>query len=348
MRLVLQLLLEEEYTVRGADDGRTAIAIGRSEHLDLVLLDILLPDIDGIEVLQELKTAVPQLPVIMLTGVTALPTAVSAMKLGAADYLTKPFQDEDLRTAIRSALRRRTLPTPAGTAHAHARRLLLVDGDPGRRAALALVLTRFGRVETVTTLTEAQRAVRERAPACIIVGVGGPELEVVRFLHTLEAELPACPALVIGDDARLRTLPEWSNLRQPWISAGPFDPGEVVRRVAVLVGCDGARETPRLSRVVNRAIAHLRLNYGKNITVGDVADAIGVSESRLAHLFRVETGFTVRDYLTRMRIEIAKDLLRRTDDKCSQIAAHVGFFDAPHLSRVFRKTTGQSPSAYRA
>jgi two-component system response regulator YesN len=56
---------------------------------------------------------------------------------------------------------------------------------------------------------------------------------------------------------------------------------------------------------------------------------------------------TVRRYLTRVRVEVAKDLLERTDEKLATVAAHVGFFDASHLARVFRKSTGRSPRAYR-
>jgi len=67
----------------------------------------------------------------------------------------------------------------------------------------------------------------------------------------------------------------------------------------------------------------------------------------LAHLFRAETGMTVRDYRTRVRVEITRDLLSHSDENLADIAAFVGFFDASHLSRVFREIKGKRPSTYR-
>ena len=78
-----------------------------------------------------------------------------------------------------------------------------------------------------------------------------------------------------------------------------------------------------------------------------MAEAAGLSASHLAHCFRSETGMSVRDYLTRVRVVIAQDLLAHTDTKLPPIADRLGFVDASHLSRVFRKVTGRAPSAFR-
>src|SRR2546426_2187851 len=68
VREALHLLLDEEYAVMDAAHGRTALSMVRAERVDLVLLDILMPEIDGLEILQELKALEPDLPVIMMTG----------------------------------------------------------------------------------------------------------------------------------------------------------------------------------------------------------------------------------------------------------------------------------------
>jgi DNA-binding response OmpR family regulator len=105
IRELLHLFLDEEYVVVDAAHGRTALALVLAQRVDLVLLDILLPDVDGLEILQELKTMAPDLPVIMTTGVKTVRTTVAAMKLGASDYLTKPFHEEELRAAMRRTAR---------------------------------------------------------------------------------------------------------------------------------------------------------------------------------------------------------------------------------------------------
>src|SRR5437870_7562031 len=157
LRDALHLTLDDEYAVVDAAHGRTALSMVRSERVDLVLLDILMPDVDGLEILQELKALEPDLPVIMMTGVKTVRTTVAAMKLGASDYLTKPFQEEELLATIRRALEQRTdrlsaavdRDRPAREAQRlRTHRLLLVGGDPGWRAALAVTLARATSVET--------------------------------------------------------------------------------------------------------------------------------------------------------------------------------------------------------
>ena len=81
----LRFALDERYTVLDAPHGRGALGIVQAEHVDLVLLDILMPEVDGLEILQELKALDPDLPVIMMTAVKTVRTSVAAMKLGAAD-----------------------------------------------------------------------------------------------------------------------------------------------------------------------------------------------------------------------------------------------------------------------
>src|SRR5262249_19347755 len=79
----LRFALDERYTVLDAPHGRGALGIVQAERVDLVLLDILMPEVDGLEILQELKALDPDLPVIMMTAVKTVRTSVAAMKLGA-------------------------------------------------------------------------------------------------------------------------------------------------------------------------------------------------------------------------------------------------------------------------
>src|SRR5437899_8702363 len=75
----------------------------------MILLDILLPGKDGIEVLSSLKTIYPSIPIIILSGIGQIKTVVEAMKMGASDYLTKPFEEEALELAIQNAIEKHRL-----------------------------------------------------------------------------------------------------------------------------------------------------------------------------------------------------------------------------------------------
>jgi len=104
VRASLKMVLEPLYDIAQASDGPEGLDIFRKESPDLVLLDIVLPGTDGLAVLQMLRTERKSTPVVMLTGTKSVKSAVDAMKLGAADYLSKPFDVDELRIVIDRAL----------------------------------------------------------------------------------------------------------------------------------------------------------------------------------------------------------------------------------------------------
>ncbi|MGE3411116.1 MAG: sigma-54-dependent transcriptional regulator [Dehalococcoidia bacterium] len=105
LRRVVEFNLQEEgYRVLTATDGPEGWRLFQAEPVDLVLTDVRMPEMDGIELLTRVKTMQPDLPVIMLTAHGSIDSAVGAMKLGASDYLTKPFNRDQLRAAVRKAL----------------------------------------------------------------------------------------------------------------------------------------------------------------------------------------------------------------------------------------------------
>ena len=105
-RMVELELLHEGYQVEKAFDGVTGLAMGESGDFDLVLLDIMLPGLSGMEVLRRLRR-VSRVPVILLTARDAIMDKVSGLDTGADDYITKPFAIEELLARIRAALRKK-------------------------------------------------------------------------------------------------------------------------------------------------------------------------------------------------------------------------------------------------
>ena len=106
VRRLLQSILEEAgYTVFEADTGRAALEAIKKKHLDIVLLDLGLPDMTGVDVLHVLREWNP-LPILMLSVENEESTIVEALDAGADDYLTKPFSTPELLARLRSGLRR--------------------------------------------------------------------------------------------------------------------------------------------------------------------------------------------------------------------------------------------------
>ena len=104
VRTSLKMVLEPSYDIFQAADAQEGLDVFRKEGPDLVLLDVILPGTDGLAVLQTLRSESKMTPIIMLTGTKSVKTAVDAMKLGAADYLSKPFDVEELRIVVDRAL----------------------------------------------------------------------------------------------------------------------------------------------------------------------------------------------------------------------------------------------------
>jgi len=103
---LLKLELEYEgYEVSSAEDGTTGLELSKSEQWDLVLLDVMIPKLNGMEVLRRIRTTDNTTPVILVTARDSLPDKVSGLDLGANDYITKPFAIEELLARIRACLR---------------------------------------------------------------------------------------------------------------------------------------------------------------------------------------------------------------------------------------------------
>lgn len=100
VRTSLKMVLEPLYDILQASDAQEGLDVFRKDEPDLILLDVILPGTDGLAVLQMLRMESKMTPVIMLTGTKSVKTAVDAMKLGAADYLSKPFDVDELRIVI--------------------------------------------------------------------------------------------------------------------------------------------------------------------------------------------------------------------------------------------------------
>jgi two-component system, NtrC family, response regulator AtoC len=105
----LRMIFKNDYQVFIAGHAEEALTKIQSEEPDLVLLDIIMPGKDGIEILREIREFQPFIPVIMLTATRTVKTAVEAMKLGAYDYISKPFDVEEIRIAAHKALESRDL-----------------------------------------------------------------------------------------------------------------------------------------------------------------------------------------------------------------------------------------------
>ena len=100
---------KEGYTVSGIESGRKAIEILKNEYFDLIITDLRLVDIDGIEVIKEAKKISPSTEIILITGFASVESAVKAIKEGAYDYITKPFRLAEIILTVERALEKKKM-----------------------------------------------------------------------------------------------------------------------------------------------------------------------------------------------------------------------------------------------
>jgi DNA-binding NtrC family response regulator len=109
IRSCQRIFSDARFQVSAVSDGREALRLVEDGSFDVMVLDIMMPGIDGLEVLRRVKETHPDVEVIMVTGLSQIDTAVRAMKLGAFDYLAKPFDPDELMRVVERALERRRL-----------------------------------------------------------------------------------------------------------------------------------------------------------------------------------------------------------------------------------------------
>ena len=230
-------------------------------------------------------------------------------------------------------------------------RILVVGGILRMQAALAVTLRDHCVVTTASTASEGLHRLTGSRPDLVILDSCLPDLKSATFLRALRAHRPNCRVIILAEGEENDALRELLDLRVDGIFPRSDHLDALLRRINTLLGKPrvGAQQPPRrgLERHVGEVIRHMAANSGNHLTVKGVARAVGLSSAQLAFLFRREIGMSVNEYATRVRVEIIKRLLAETDDKLDIIAEQLGFCDAAHLSRVFRRVCGCPPGEYR-
>lgn len=147
----LKMILKEDYNVFIAPSGEEAFKVLGEESPDLILLDVLLPGIGGIEVLKKVRALNPQTQVIMVTGQGKLKTAVEAIKLGAFDYIHKPFDIDELRLIVKKAIEKRRFREEIDYLKGEAKRAAQFDGIVGSSQKMKDLFETITRVMNSTS-----------------------------------------------------------------------------------------------------------------------------------------------------------------------------------------------------
>jgi two-component system, OmpR family, response regulator len=140
--MVSMALRYEGWNIATAGDGSSAVVAARTQRPDVVVLDVMLPDMSGLEVLHKLREEIPQLPVLLLTAKDSVEDRIAGLTAGGDDYVTKPFSIEEVVLRLRALLRRTGVTTVDSGAQLVVGDLVLdEDSHEVRRAGEPISLT---------------------------------------------------------------------------------------------------------------------------------------------------------------------------------------------------------------
>ncbi len=196
MRDVLSIMLKRAgYAVTVASDGDEAIAHLGKEIFDLVITDLKMPKVSGLDVLKAVKASSPDTVVLVITAFASAESAVEAMKHGAYDYLTKPFQVDEVQLIIRNALERRRLSTEN----------MLLKREMASQSSFAQII---GKSEAMQKVFDIVRKVADSRSNVLIFGESGTGKELVaRAIHYNSARA-SMPFVTVNCSAVPETLLE--------------------------------------------------------------------------------------------------------------------------------------------
>ena len=341
IRDVLHLMLDDEYEVLEAADGAQALATLASRKINLILLDLLMAGTDGFEVIEQRRAEDKAVPFIVLSALDTASTAATAMRLGAVDYVTKPFDEEALRCLIGE-----TLTSPAGQrglARAQSIRrpvVLFVGLDLGLYASVTVLLRQQCRVARAENVFDALTSSSTLSASVLVVDLASLGPRGAEAIAGLRAYLPLAEfvAIATGSPHGIASVP-------CTVLEGPARVTDLLAAIHGHAGTSGAGAHRYSSRVAS-ILDHLGAHFAE-ASVRRLSRELGASTDHLAALFREEVGLPLKVYMTELRVEAAKWLLLEAGEKLETVAVGVGLHDASHLSKLFVQYAGIRPGAYR-
>ncbi len=388
---------ESGYTLVGeAPDGEMALPMIRDTRPDILITDIRMPFMDGMELCRIVRREMPWIGIIILSGYDEFEYARQGIQLGVREYILKPVTAEELRHALDRVSESIRTEMEERERNERIRSRMQLDQQFLRETLLGALYSEETTPQDVEGAVEQLRGlgVNVTAPAYAVVDAAfepqrkGYEalLELAESSGGVVQVSPSRTggrALVMGDNEQdteerayafagaLRTEMERTGCGSIRLSIGEIvdEPRKIpaslksarhIRHVlsgqedngAVIVGVREFSENSG-DRAAAVMTAKARLYLAEHFTdsslmLQDVAQAVGMSCSRFSTVFAQENGKTFTEYLTWLRLEKARELLRDTEKKSSQIAFECGYNDAHYFSYLFKKNTGITPGEYRS
>ena len=347
--MVKVVLVEDEYVVREgikkidwkahgyefcgeASDGEMALPIIREHEPDIVITDIKMPFMDGLELAGRIRKGYPDIQIVILSGYEEFSYAKEAISLGVAKYLTKPIGAQDLLKEldeIKESIEKKRLENEPPA---------LESGDIGSidRDRLFSFLKTGDISQVESFVDEFISNIGEKALNSMVFrqyAVMDIYFAVTEFVAGLgyDKEQIEAPDSGISGANGVDLFREYC-----------------LRIISLAIGLRDSVSHSKYKDVVDKVIEYIALHYSdEDLSLNILAEYVRFSPNHLSTIFSQQTGETLSRYLIDYRINKAKEELKCTSKKSSEIALDVGYRDPHYFSYMFKKVTGMTPTQYR-
>jgi two-component system response regulator YesN len=381
LRTTIERIRPDMKVVAEAEDGEMALVLARKETPDILMIDIRMPFLNGLELIEKINGILSDCIIIVVSGHDEFEYAQRALRLKVFEYVLKPVPQEVLASvlaraeeALTESRRQRQF-----TAWAHdqlernmplLREQFLRDWTRARLSPLEIAeQARFLGMETSGRLAIAVIHVVERAVATAHAEERERRLALYAVRSVVEEAFGEfTPRWVFLDDHDDIVVLAHSCGGQAWVEAASSTEGRVVPSLcqALVVAHAAVEDTPQgvpdayeaLSAEVSAkgshrglvvlAQRHIDAHYGEPaLSLEEVASSAQISPGYLSRLLKLETGFSFVDYLTRVRITKAMQIMNDPAVKVYEVAEAVGYQSQHYFSRAFKRVFGRPPVEYR-
>jgi len=345
-----------QYDLTGeAPDGELALSMIQETKPDILITDIRMPFMDGLALSRIIKKTLPWIKIIILSGHDEFEYAREALSIGVDEYLLKPVSAQEMLRAMDKLAKRidddKAELLSMADLKARIRSYPLHDKSESGAFDPASLLNINGDLFYTKLKYAAKKdidpIVREYMEMMGTEWGENPMLVYFLFGEIIVSSSKIAEAL--GGD--IKAIVPFSLNRDAiqQIIASPETFSRAVKSLlASLIEFRDSHTGGRYQSVIVKAREYIDANFASgDISLYSTAEYVGISPNHLSTVFAQETGENFIDYITRIRIEKAKQLLRDTDMKSADIAYETGFGDPHYFSNIFKKNTGLSPREFR-
>ncbi|HSR04935.1 MAG TPA: response regulator [Proteiniclasticum sp.] len=322
LKMILGTRMDEYQVVGEADNGLGALDFVRKNDVDVVIMDIKMPKMTGLEASRLIKEFNPRIGIIIVSAYNDFEFAQDAIRYSVDDYLLKPSRPEHIFEAIERTTKKTGL---------------FMEKKSTRFDAIRNTFTSYCRNGDYIRAKRYLRQIRNTDFESY-----ESETDVTKIL--LECLLTVADYFQIDVENNLQL-----EIKEKLKSSKSRDQYFLILD---LIFEEIFEVIIREKRVTHKeemayALQYIEKHLTKNLSLESAASYMNISTHYFSKLFKSEVGENFIDYVTEKKVERAKELIKDTDIPLNNIAFELGFNEANYFSKVFKKTTGITPSQYR-